>query len=618
MKKKLSGLYYLIPVIYVAVIGVFIYMQFQSGERFEEKVGTLTISGTYARSLTGARRLRGIEVRMNDLRLPIDSSSPILAGFGEVREKKIQALSHTVLAEGLEIECEEGLLLRFELGGATGQVLTLHPVIPNTLGTLSTLSFPFHLEEEQGIQGIPGIPLFELTGRVGRWYVALPAGSTIDGQSRRLVLRAPAVAESAAGRESPEVDFERLESPQEPYVYWFSREAALAGSSRFGEELGGFLDAAYRQWSRVAAEQPVNPALAGQLGISLLSESVRRNQYRTMQALVARGIRQILREDPEARIDYAGACYLGDLPSFLRWRQAEALEELSLLTELIRRADLSLFATPQLIAFIVNHAPFSLAEEALRLADSVDLEREALIDVLNITGSYLEALDTLRLGETTLRRIALAVEKRILPAIRAAGGELYFVLDPGGRAATVDLFTSAQAGVILREAGRQLQRPAYEELGRNLILAVLRRADAAGSVPARGRLDSEGLAPEAERIPPEQLYRLVAQELYTPEEYPLYAFLYPGSWILTASQLAEVQIDPNRHLYRFSFPAAQTHYVLIQGVRPPESLAMHGIPWKTDPQYFLYSDGWAYVESTQSLFIKLTHRAEVEEIVLGY
>jgi hypothetical protein len=612
MKRKLSRLYYIIPIVYVAVIGLFVFLQFRSGERFEERVGTVALSGTYARALTGGRRLNAIEVRIADLRLLINGGSPILAGFGEVRDKKIEPVSYTVSSDGFEIECGDGLLLRFELGEPAGRTLTLRPVIPNDLGTLRTLSVPFRLDEAHRIEAVPGIPLFELVGGVGRWYVSLPEGSTVDAARQRLVIRV------AAAEEPISVAFDRLEHAEEPYVYWFSREAPLADESRYRQDLKGFLDRAYRSWSRVAAEQPANPALAGRLGVSLLSESLERGEYRTYLALVSRSIRQILRDNPQAEIEYAGACYLGDLPSFLRRRQAQSTEEISLLTELIRRADLSLFAIPELVPFIVNHAPFSLAEEVVRLADSVDLQKEALIDVLNITSTYLDAFPILGLGDNTLKRIAGAVESRILPAIRPGSGGLYFVLARQGDSASVDLYAAVRAGRVLREAGRLLQEPSYEQLGRNLVLTVLRQADAQAAVPATGSLVGGAFTPDRERLAPEELYRLVAEERYTPEEYPLYRALSPGSWVLTASRLESVQIDPQRQRYLFSFPQGQTHYLLIHGIRPPESVLMHGILWKTDPEYFQYSDGWAYDPQAQSLLVKLTHRVETEEILLNY
>jgi hypothetical protein len=612
MKKKLSSLYYIIPTVYVIVIGLFVYMQFRSGEGFEEKVGGVTLSGTHARTLTGGRRLSGIDVAMDDLHLLIEGGAPILAGFGELRDKKIEALSYTVSPEGFEIDCEDGLLLRFELGDPPKEAVVLRPIIPNTLGTLSTLSLAFRLDDEQQIESVAGIPVFELTGRVGRWYLSLPVGSTIDTERKRLILSVAPTGEPTA------VTFERLDRAQEPYAYWFSREAPLVDAVRYGQELQGFLDRAYSSWRRVASEEPGNPVLAGPLGVSLLSESVRRGEYRTMLALVSRSIRQIVRENPGAEIEYAGACYLGDLPAYLRRRQAESLEEINLLTELIRRADLSLFYTPNLIRFIVNHAPFALAEEVLRLADNVDLGGEALIDVLNITSSYLEAFEILKLGESTLERIDLAVETRLLPAIRTATGGLYFVLPGEAETQSVDLYTSVRAGRVLSAAGKLLEKPAYEALGRNLILTVISQADSRGTVPAAGRMGGEGIVPGPERLAPEELYRLVAEERYTPEEYPLYRFLAPGSWVLTASRLDQVQIDSRSQRYLLSFPQNQTHYLLIQGIRPPQSMVMHGIPWKTDPQYFLYSDGWAYDPDTQSVFIKLTHRVEAEEIIINY
>ena len=68
MKRKLSPIYYIIPVVYIGVILFFVFMQFQAREEFNEQVGGLSVSGVYAKTLGGAKRMRQLEMRFHDLR----------------------------------------------------------------------------------------------------------------------------------------------------------------------------------------------------------------------------------------------------------------------------------------------------------------------------------------------------------------------------------------------------------------------------------------------------------------------------------------------------------------------------------------------------------------------
>jgi hypothetical protein len=167
-------------------------------------------------------------------------------------------------------------------------------------------------------------------------------------------------------------------------------------------------------------------------------------------------------------------------------------------------------------------------------------------------------------------------------------------------------------------AGEALAKDSYISLGRTLIYSVLDLADTEGFVPTGVRIQGGEAEPTGDLLSPESIYRIVPSVHYTPAEYPLYSYLYPGSWIWTASQLTDIKIDDQQYRFYFSFPIGETHYLLIHGIRPMTSMIMHGIAWKSDPEYFRYTDGWAYDESTQTLFVKMTHRKISEELVLNY
>jgi hypothetical protein len=49
-----------------------------------------------------------------------------------------------------------------------------------------------------------------------------------------------------------------------------------------------------------------------------------------------------------------------------------------------------------------------------------------------------------------------------------------------------------------------------------------------------------------------------------------------------------------------------------------KSVVLHEIPWKPDPQYSQYTDGWIYDPESQTLFGKITHRQAEEELLLNY
>ena len=83
MAKKRSLLYLVIPVLYIGVIGLFVYLQFFSVEPFSERIGNLSITVAHpgsqapATTLIGVMEdqaaLRGILCRLWDLNLTVVS-----------------------------------------------------------------------------------------------------------------------------------------------------------------------------------------------------------------------------------------------------------------------------------------------------------------------------------------------------------------------------------------------------------------------------------------------------------------------------------------------------------------------------------------------------------------
>ena len=609
MKRKLSPIYYIIPVLYIGVILFFVLMQFQAREEFEENVGGLSVSGVYAKTLGGGQRMRHIEVRFHDLQMDLSQVSSAIAGFGSLREKKLPLESFSQFPDGFEIVFSDDTALRFVVEGAMGDRVVINPIIPRQLEGMRTLSLPFSFVEGAGV-AVKGIPLLSHKGPAGIVYVSLGSGSQIDTEKGRFVLQ------MESDRLENSIVFERLLEEQEPYLYWLSRNFTLIDQKEFSEKIESYLSRSYQYWNGVFLSNPSSQELIGDLGISLISEAIKRGEYRRTLAVISRNLRQLLRDNADNPSIYNSAAYLGNLPAFLSARQQSATVEIERITDLIKRAEFSVFRMPHLLRFILNHAPFSLAEEVLRLADSVQLETVEGDTLLYLVNVYLEAVEYLDIGEATIGRVSDIIDRFVLPAIKKTSKGIF--LTSSTQTSEASLYESILIGDALMRAGDALAEDSYIAAGRTLIYSVLDLADTEGFVPSRVRIQGGEVEPTGDLLSPESIYRLVPSVHYTPAEYPLYSYLYPGSWIWTASQLTDVKMDDQQYRFFFSFPTGETHYLLIQGLRPMTSMIMHEIPWKSDPEYFRYTDGWAYDESTQTLLVKLTHRKISEELVLNY
>jgi hypothetical protein len=611
MKRRLSPIYYIIPVVYIAVILFFIFMQFQAREEFAEKVGSLSVSGVYAKTLGGARRMRRLELRFHDLRMELSPSSSAIVGFGASREKELSPKTFSQFPDGFELTLSDGLSLRFTIEGVLGERVLVTPMIPPQLQGMRTLSLPF--DSADGDFGtVKGIPLLAHSGPAGLIYASLTSGSQIDMEKGRFILNTETAANSAA------IVLERVLEQTDPYLYWFSREFKLVDEQRFTAKTESYLNGAYQYWNGVFVSNPGSQALIGELGISLISEAIKRGEYRRTLAVLSRNLRQLLAENADNPALYNSAAYLGNLSSFLAARQESAAEEIRRITDLITAADFSVFRTPRLLRFILNHAPFSLAEEVLRLADSVQLETTDVSTLIHLVNIYLEAFEYLDVAEATSARMSEIIDRFILPAIVKIPRGLFLSIPSTGQLWEADMYESVLMGDALIRAGSALSRDSYAAIGRTLIYSALDLADTEGFLPSRIRIQNGRAEPTGDPISPQGIYDLLPGSDYTPKEVPLYAYLYPGTWIWTVSRVEEVKIDNTQYRFVFSFPVGDTHYLLIQGIRPLTSMIMHGILWKSDPEYFRYTDGWAYDEATQTLYVKLTHRLESEELVLNY
>jgi hypothetical protein len=606
MKRRLPILYWLIPLLYLVVIVYFLYAQFSAGQTFNLKVGTLVLSGVSSeRTFFRPEGIDELTLRYESLEVSFSGKRPLILVTASGEEVRPAIRSYQTFPQGVQVQFDGGTLLRFTQTGELGDQVLIDPLLADTAARVTSLSFPL-LVRSGTMERVRGIALLSFSGAGGQYFISLPDDAAFDVETQRITVRnlseASGILIERAGQGEPD-----------PYRYWFARGEQFADEPGYQRGLAAYLDRAYASWKIRAFSGGESLPRMELLGAAMLSEALKRGEYPELRVPFYQALLQLRAQGPEASLPARTTPYVGGLDLYYRQLQSSIPRRLEEITGRIQRSDTTVLQDPDLICFILNHGPFSLIEEIIRLADGVDNEAAPLPLLLSVADAYTQVSELIGPTGNSLPRITDIVENRLLPSIRRTDQGLFLPQD-----GTVSVRQNVDAGNILVRLGGILDRPAFLAIGQNILLSCLQLADSRGVLPARLALRAgRPEAPEG-RILAEDIYSRIAPLRYTPREVPLYHSLGPGSWIWTASAATTTEIETASYRFTFRFPPGATHYLLIQGIKPFQGLQLHGTPWKSDPAYYRYSDGWVYDGATQSLILKLTHRDEVEELLIRY
>lgn len=118
-----------------------------------------------------------------------------------------------------------------------------------------------------------------------------------------------------------------------------------------------------------------------------------------------------------------------------------------------------------------------------------------------------------------------------------------------------------------------------------------------------------------------ELYPLLVENSFYPHYSLLGTFGTNKVWAWSAARSLSYaeQSGGDTGTITIDFPAGDTHYLIIKGIRPFEGIEIYGMPFRTDPRFESYnSSGYVYDEQTQTLFLKSRHKTAREIIRLMY
>lgn len=626
MNQRIKKIYYIIPVIYFAVVGVFFFLQFRKSEAFTETIGGFEISGAYSEAGGGrGGKIKNITVAMGSIGFRFSSEEPLSVAYagGEEVTLHIEKFLETG-PDTFDLQFSGGLRLTFSASSEDTPELVIQPETASKPALkMDRVSVPFSLPAETRVRESEILPIISLTEDNANSVVFFTGGNTMRPGT---IHTGPPVFTFTAG---PEGSFSRLvfkalgSREIDPLRYWFTGERQLIEEDAFQSAVETYRDAAYSGWKELRFDRTDemwglgdgSEAFVEQIFIAAASEALFRKDFEFYQQLV---------EIAEARggeLSYRATCFTGDLRGGYNNLLEEDEKKLAEISEYLENGDANVFSIDHFLQFILTRAPYSLIQNIYALSEAVRFDELSLSQCVDLLSIYNEAVRLLSPLPAPMERLRGVIDARILPAvIKTEKGFFLPASSPDGNAQSTDLALTIKTGIELRKISEGDYADLYQTLGREMIVSVLNTRDKQGFIPRFGTIEKNRMIPAANEgvFGPETLFPELFSTLYTPRFVPLHRENGPGTWLLTAARVVSTSFSETRISITLQFPENLIHHFYLQGVGGFEGLVLHDLRWPSDPNFEIYSSGWVYDRENRSLKVKLEHRQPEETIILNF
>jgi hypothetical protein len=377
----------------------------------------------------------------------------------------------------------------------------------------------------------------------------------------------------------------------------------------YEEALARWTDQNFSLWNRTVSSRNDED-----LVIAFSGEAISRGVYKAAVSAVA----------PEflnsGQRSYESSVYLGGLGDAYHSLAVSDREKLSRLSRLINEKSLDFIKEPHVFEYFALRGHGNFIDDGAELIRSIDPKTLPVDLTAGILEGYADWKQYRPYMENPFERLMDQACFVISESLRIASG-------PGGDRVLVFFGTQGDAEFNMR-LGRALLNWAeasggasWAGIARSLILSVLSLGDSSGTVKAGLLISGEGditVNSAPSRLTSARLYRILSPGEYFPHALSIGASVN-SIWTWTAAPAVSASQENNVLDISVSFPAGETHYMILRGIRAFTKIQLYNMDFRTDPQFERYdSSGWAYAAEEQTLLLKMKHRATVEHVRIFY
>ena len=605
--------YLLLPVLYVGVIFGLLLLQFSGRLTVRKTIDRLEFAGTLiAGADETSNHITAARVSYEGIQFSFSESEPIVLAQEEGNDEKLYPSSYEITEYELQIVFTDGCVLRFNVVDPETAELHVIPTLTNHWPRSGHLVIPYRLgPDAEALEADPDNPeTQEVIVGDRRFFLSAPPRTIFADARNQLMI--------PLDGGSPLIRYAEVTGTEENVIEAAFRDGQREiGRVRYEQTIEDYLDTAYFGWSTERFSggsgtwemRDGGPRFSERILTAYLAEAWRRNEYTP----AFNQMRRVADLHPE-EVGFLSAVFLGDL----RAVSAEFVEDdaarTASLSSRIASGDPTVFREEDLIRFAALHGSETLYRQVLDYARIVDFRTVGLPTAIGMLAAAVDTEFPSDDAEEATRRFPAIVEERIFPAVRRF--EEYFFL--GTAQGEIDVYWSVRAGQLVEEIGRSTGDDLYVTVGRNLVMSALQLADPQGFLPEYLYFNETGIRRREGSFGPERLYPSLTDNPWYPREISLYDELGAGSFIWTIADFTRVDIQDDRYSFRLEYPANQTHYIIMHGIPPFDSMQLFGLPWRNDRNFDSYIKGRHYEPTTQTLMIKYTDNSTAEDIFLYY
>lgn len=595
MRKSKPTLYVLLPLLYVGVVFFLIVWQFSKNESFSRSFGDIAVTGKTPTS--GQQKdVLDLQLRTLGLQFFFSAAKPVVVVTEDGVSHSARPVSWSNKKNGVEVVFQYQFKLVFEKVGSGALMVTT--ILPPDLDKVASLSIPFSADSGVDLKHVGHFPLLEIRQGKKRLLLSLAGGQDTISDDNVIHL-------SARGGVVRPIRTEALTEGQDPVAAWLGGDQnSLSGLESALKDYWTKAYAAWRAerfnadsgtWDLGDGSKKYYEPLVG----AFLREALLKGEYLAAFNMVAPGSSQY-----PSSWGFDTMPFLGNMMENTQAKRRQ-LEVLS------SKDQIDWAANPRLWfdARCYGTEAFTARVEKVLLTGELP---KAINGKLAFFSNLLNMKEFKPAAEGLDSRID-ALLKTCLEGVLRQEGNLYLITEAGW----LDLRSTLVLGKLLLKHSALYNDPALKSAGSQLILSALAQQDKKGFIPEILVLDNGKVSRQEGLLRPEDLYAALSDRQV--DEVPLGAPQWSsGAFIRTPAILISRDITPAAAKFDLQFPTGAAEHLIIQGVPPFDHIFLHGIRWRTDPDFQMYSDGWYYNAQTQTLYVKIKHKIDREELVISF
>lgn len=575
MRTTRPWLFVFLPVLYVAVVLALVAVQFsKKNASFSQSLGDLTIAGKSAAAGEPAE----ITLKGRGLVFLFDAAHYLQADSRDGTSARLRPLSWTWKDGNAVVVFQQNLELMFEKG-AGGDALFIHPVANDAAKKFSTLRIPFAARSGARLNRNDRGSFVEIVTENSRLL------ASVDGAQDRIDADAFVLTAGASGFRPARIDPLGAIPPDLAWVAVDNKTDAAAAETALNQ----YWDRAYKGWLSASS-------FTSRLADSWAREALSRGDY---PAVIDRI--EGLRRSEGSDWTFDAAAYLGNIVELTLQRRRD-IEAASSRSQPDWAGQGRLWYSARL------YGPEGSADrvKGLLMQGKIPDDVPGLVALLQ----NLMTVQAFQPSDAVAARLQ-DVQHAMLAHVVRREGELF--VQPS--ADLLDIKSGLILGRLWLDAAKNLNNQAYGSAGAQLVASALAFQDSGGKLPETLVIQNGQIIRQEGTLLPEDIYAAVKPAPAQEAEIPSWG---SGAFVRTPAKLASQAVSATAARFTFRFPTGEAEHVVISGVPAFDHITMHGIRWRTDPDFQSYTDGWYYSVSTKTLYVKIKHRDDLEELVVHF